>query len=297
MPDLIRFRDSWFCSLRESDLHAYGKPGHIRILTSQDGVSWMPCALLEEEGIDLRDPKLSITPHGLLMLIVGGTLYDNKRTYLSLRSRVSFSSDGKNWSPFQHVVSPHEWLWRVTWHLGKAYGAAYSRSDPKDKYKEWHIRLYESDDGVNFKEMVQWSIPGYPNETTLRFLKSGEMVALVRRDGRTDNNAWIGSSQPPYKEWKWHETPLYFGGPNFLLDSEQNFWAGGRILMNMPYGQMERTVLAEMDHQSIRPCLILPSGGDCSYPGLYLFENVLWMNYYSSHEGKAAIYLARIDLM
>ena len=41
-------------------------------------------------------------------------------------------------------------------------------------------------------------------------------------------------------------------------------------------------------------CLALPSGGDTSYPGLVWHDNLLWMTYYASHEGKANIYLARI---
>jgi len=39
--------------------------------------------------------------------------------------------------------------------------------------------------------------------------------------------------------------------------------------------------------------LILPSGGDTSYPGLVWHEDQLWVSYYSSHEEKTAIYLAR----
>jgi hypothetical protein len=41
----------------------------------------------------------------------------------------------------------------------------------------------------------------------------------------------------------------------------------------------------------------LPSGGDCSYPGLYWHDDVLHVTYYSSHEGnKAAIYHAQVRI-
>ena len=40
----------------------------------------------------------------------------------------------------------------------------------------------------------------------------------------------------------------------------------------------------------------LPSSGDSSYPGLVWHDNQLWISYYSSHEGKAAIYIARVKL-
>ncbi len=42
--------------------------------------------------------------------------------------------------------------------------------------------------------------------------------------------------------------------------------------------------------------LLFPSGGDTSYPGLVWDKNQLWMSYFSSHEGKSAIYLARVVL-
>jgi hypothetical protein len=43
--------------------------------------------------------------------------------------------------------------------------------------------------------------------------------------------------------------------------------------------------------------LKLPSGGDTSYPGLVMHEGRLWVSYYSSHEGKTSIYLAKVRLL
>jgi hypothetical protein len=51
-----------------------------------------------------------------------------------------------------------------------------------------------------------------------------------------------------------------------------------------------------MTATSYEPVLELPSGGDTSYPGMVWHEGILWMSYYSSHEGKTSIYLARIRL-
>ena len=55
-------------------------------------------------------------------------------------------------------------------------------------------------------------------------------------------------------------------------------------------------VLARMTKDSYEPVLRLPSGGDCSYPGMVEHDGLLWMSYYSSHEGKTSIYLARIEV-
>ena len=156
----------------------------------KNGRAWL---ISKKQDTDLRDPKLSITPDGRLMMLVGGTVYAGKK-YISRQSRVAFSEEGKKWTPFQLVVEPHEWLWRVTWHKGKAYGASYSYSNIQDKYDEWNIKLFESDDGVHYKFITQWPIFKHPNETTIQFLEDDRMLALVRRDGPGERKAWMGIS-------------------------------------------------------------------------------------------------------
>src|SRR5690242_1967499 len=76
--DLIRFRGEWFATFRESGDHVAGD-GKIRVLRSKDGDRWESAALLEEEGIDLRDPKLSMTPGGGLMIVAGGSVYQGTK--------------------------------------------------------------------------------------------------------------------------------------------------------------------------------------------------------------------------
>src|SRR5262245_44462648 len=61
--DLIRFQDRWYCAFREGAGHAAGA-GKVRVLTSADGDKWEAAALLEWPDVDLRDPKLSLTPDG-----------------------------------------------------------------------------------------------------------------------------------------------------------------------------------------------------------------------------------------
>ena len=46
----------------------------------------------------------------------------------------------------------------------------------------------------------------------------------------------------------------------------------------------------------LTPVLTFPSGGDTSYPGMVWHDGLLWISYYSSHEGNTSIYLARVKL-
>ncbi len=297
LTDLILFHNQWFCAFREADQHASGQNGTLRIISSSDGLAWTTAAVFDEPGVDLRDPKLSVTPHGKLMLLAGGTILDSHGAYQSLQSRVAFSENGKKWPPLELVLEPHEWLWRVTWHQGKAYGAAYSRSDPKDKKKEWNVKLFESLDGIHYDLITQWDIPGYPNETTLRFQHDGNMIALVRREKKFDNHNWLGVSPPPhYNDWTWQSLDCHIGGPNFIILPDGRFWVAGRLIYTFPYTEVEKTFLGILEHDEVKSRMILPSGGDCSYPGIVFHEGILWVSYYSSHESKTAIYLARIAI-
>lgn len=300
--DLIRWKGRFYCVFRESEAHV-GGDGKIRVLASADGATWEPVGLVAEKGVDLRDPKLSITPEDRLMIVMGGSIYRGKEL-LGRRPRVAFSKDGQEWTAPVRVLNEGEWLWRVTWNDGKAYGISYNaaaRSTPAAREAaktgkvepgpaEWKLKLFASDDGVDYQFVTQLDVPGHPNESTVRFLPDDTMVALVRREGG-NTFGWIGESRPPYTDWKWHETKHRLGGPNFLRLPDGSLWAAGR---SYPGGA--KTVLARMSKDSYDPVLTFPSGGDTSYPGLVWHEGLLWLSYYSSHEGKTSIYLAKIQL-
>src|SRR3954453_13140835 len=194
--DLIRFRGEWFATFRESGDHV-GGDGKVRVLRSKDGDRWESAALLTEEGIDLRDPKLSVAARGGLMIVAGGSVYQGTKVLKGRQPRVSFSDDGVQWTPMRRILGEGDWLWRVTWHKGKAYGVSYTLNSPDAANEDWNVKLYESTDGLRWTLVTRLQVPGHPNETTLRFLPNDDCVALVRREA-ADKQAWIGSSKPPY---------------------------------------------------------------------------------------------------
>ena len=230
--DLVRFQEEWFCTFREGDGHV-GGDGKIRVLTSADGDKWTSAALLAEEGIDLRDPKLSVTVDNQLMLVAGGSVYGGTTTLKAMQPRVSFSFDGRTWTTPRRVLEEGHWLWRVTWHEGRAYGVSYRVPKPygaeAPPTADWEVTLVASDDGVNFTPVTRLDVPGKPNETTLRVLANGDMLALMRRDGG-NTRGWIGLSRPPfYRQWTWKEAGMRLGGPEFL-----------RVARSIPVGRHAR---------------------------------------------------------
>jgi hypothetical protein len=156
---------------------------------------------------------------------------------------------------------------------------------------KWTVTLLESADGLDFRSLCRLRVPGKPNESTIGFKDDGEAVAMVRREGG-NRKGWIGRSRPPYNRWKWQETGHRFGGPNFIILPDGSMWAASRLYREDGYG----TAIARLDEHGYTPVLELPSGGDCGYPGLAWHAGLLWVSYYSTHEGKTGIYLARVKI-
>jgi hypothetical protein len=275
--DLIRFDDYWWCTFREAKAHGESI-GKVRVIMSEDGDSWTSAALLGQAGIDLRDPKLSIMPDGRLLLIMGGIVYTEDSPYETRAPRIAFSKDGRRWTKPRKLLAEDHWLWRVTWKDDWAWSVSKlgEGSDPR------RGMLYRSRDGLTWEWITEFRLPNdtwNASETTLRFMPDGEMIALTRPH-------WIGTSKPPYRRWSWTKLDEDIGGPNFIRLPDGTLWAAARL--------KQSTVLAHMKRDSYQPVLTLPSGGDCSYPGMVWHNDLLWISYYSSHEGKASIYMAKI---
>ena len=186
--DLARFRERWYCAFREGRSHA-GCAGRVRVLVSGDGERWRSAARLAVRHVDLRDPKLSIRPDGALMLLAGGTDLPRRGGTpgsAGRRPRVFLSPDGTRWSAPHPILADGEWLWRVTWHEGRAWGCSYHLGEGE----EWAVTLLVSGDGLAWESVRGLEVPGRPNETTLRFLPDGRMMALVRREGGDRRGRW-----------------------------------------------------------------------------------------------------------
>jgi hypothetical protein len=283
---LVRFAGRWVCTFREGAGHV-SHDGKIRVITSPDGVKWSSSALLTAPGSlpDLRDPKITLTSDGRLMLTA--TAASRKTGPSSHQTYTWFSSDGGKWTDPVEIGERDVWLWRVTWHGGKAYGVGYATAGGG------FVRLYRSADGRAFETVVERLFEkGYPNEASLVFLGDGTCYGLLRRDGRP-NTAQLGTARPPYTEWTWKDLGRRIGGPAMIRLPDDRLVVAGRR-----YDGGARTSLMWLNtaKPALRQFLKLPSGGDTSYPGLAVHDGLLWVSYYASHEGKASIYLAKVKL-
>ncbi len=284
--NLVRFKDEWFCVFREGEGHV-SPDGALRIIVSKDGKEWESAARMTSETADLRDAQITVTPEGRLMLSGAAALHD--KSAATHQSVAYFSDDGRTWSDSVPVADPNFWLWRVTWHKGTCYGIGYKTVEEGGR----SIRLYSSADGRTFDALVpELRKDEYSNESSIIFLEDDTALCLLRRDSPAPlQTGLLGTAKPPYTDWTWQDLGARIGGPCMIQIPDGRLVAAVRL-----YDQRVRTgiCLVDPDFGTLTEILALPSGGDTSYPGLVWHDGLLWVSYYSSHEGKTSIYLAKV---
>jgi hypothetical protein len=258
------------------------------VITSVDGETWESLALIRHPDADLRDAKLSVAPDGRFLLNGAAMKPDEEIRYHSM---VWFSGDrGKSWSDGTLIGDPGFWLWRVQWHRGTAYSMGYRTDRDRD---ERMLRFYASRDGLQFQPLIERvNVANGVGEDKILFLEDDSALCLLRHETGT-KAAFLGKSQPPYTTWTWVDLGTRIGGPNMIQLPDGRIIAATRL-----YEPQQRTALSQLDPTAgtLTELLTLPSGGDTSYPGMVFHEGLLWVSYYSSHEEKTCIYLAKVKL-
>ncbi|MFK7817638.1 MAG: sialidase family protein [Planctomycetaceae bacterium] len=283
--DLVHHDGRWYCVFREGSKHV-SPDGSLRVITSTDGTNWTSAALIQSKTSDLRDAKLTVTPNGRLMLSGAEAVSNAAYTHQSL---AWFSWDGLHWSSPTSIGDKDNWLWRTTWSPdGTAYGFGYGTN------KNRLLRFYSSKDGSKFATVIE-NVAGlgtYPNETSIVFEPNKTAWCLLRQDGNPKDGL-LGTASPPYDNWTWKSLGTRIGGPQMIRLPDGRFFACVRL-----YDNPVRTSLCSVDvnNAKLTEVLKLPSGGDTSYAGMVWHDEQLWISYYSSHESKTSIYLARVRL-
>jgi hypothetical protein len=299
--DLERFQDKWYCAFRVGNGHAgKGDYGRIRVIVSDDGKSWSSAALLQTDGVDLRDAKLSVTPGGELLLNSCEYRVDNDREDIRNNTSVVYrSKNGTDWSKTKQIADKGYWLWQTSWLGEKGYSLGYQWGNNDA------TRFYQTADGEKYELLVDHIRPpgDRSNEHAMFFDVKGSAHMLLRRDNarsKTGGYALLGKAEPPYTDWEWRRLNITLGGPSMLQLPD------GRVIacVRRYAGENHRnwgsqwTELGWIDTKNAiyKPVAKLPSGGDSSYAGLVFYDGLLWVSYYSSHEGSTSIYLAKIRL-
>lgn len=302
--DLIRWNDRFYCAFRTGSGHVpgeNGEDGKVQLISSVDGNSWTEVATIELDSVDLRDPKLSITPTNRLMILMGGSYYDGTKLLKRIPKVAFVEPNGQLTDVIDiqiddSIKGPNDWLWRVTWKQGQGFGVVYQNVGNK-----WGLHLVSTIDGINFKKIQSFSLPNRPNEATVRFAESGEMWIVVRNEGGNQfghlgicsNSKDLPFEEWNFDDWQWRRIKTRLGGPNMIQLPEGPWILGTRKYLKSG----AKTMLGVLGRNaSFREMIEFPSGGDTSYPGMLVYDNQLWVSYYSSHESRSSIYLAKVSV-
>lgn len=289
--DLVFFDNQFFLAFRESDSHVYGLNGIIKLMNSSDGTNWKLIKQFSVSEIDLRDPKFSVNM-GKLMLYIHGSTYQGKSIASFRDFRVDYTD---KWDNIQEVILDNKlstslnisgneaWPWRIIWYNNIAYTIGYNGVDI--------FGIYKSTDGLFFEGQKKVTdISNGPTEATIRVTDKGQFYILARRNYGTTLLQTYDTTTNDLKLIG--ELPLInFGGPNFLFLNEKQLLYSG--------GDNGKVVLGIYDLETKKSKNLLNFGyGDCSYPGMVIKDNKLWLSYYSSSETDkgASIYIAKIKL-
>lgn len=292
---LLKYEGAYYLAFREAKNHVEDNDyGVIRIMKSNDGDNWRLWETVKQKDTDLRDPNLSKTPDGRMLLICGarkkieGDKYQTTTLYAK-GDRMGFNEAKEVELPDEFLSCLCRWVWRLTWHYDEGYGIIYGKND-----EGYYLSLLKTSDGVHFRKVTDYDIKGEKTEAQIRFKEDGEAIVLVRRGSK--ENGYIGKSTEPYERWDWEELPIYLAGQDFIIDNNIII-CSTRLTTNIG----ERTAIWYGDTEgSFQWCYLLPSSGknsDTAYSSILKVDNSYWISYYSMHEtAKPCIYLAKIPI-
>lgn len=293
--DLIYFRGYWLCSLEEEEIFNSFRQSHIRIIGSADGIRWSSKSVLLTQKLNLSEPRLSLTPDHRLMLVVNGVPAERSE-YSVRQSYVSFSLDGRNWSAFQPILKPHEWIGKVTWQQNQAFAVAYAPIDESQVNKGTFLKIVTSSDGLHYHFVTSLDLPKNASEGTIEFMNEREMIGLFAKKTQGINYLWLGKSTYPFYHWRGELLNYQLEKFNCVLGQNEQAWILGSLAVSSPYSLVKKMTLLHLEESGMETVLSLPSGGNISYPGVVCKDENLWISYASFHEEQGGIYLAHIRL-
>lgn len=270
-PDMVRFHDRWFVALREDE--------GVRVISSVNAENWQSFAKLDYAAATaLTEPRISVTPDNRLMLTTTAIMLPGVDS--KVKTLVRFSREGRMWTPSEILGDPEFGVSAIGWNLGKGLVISHSTDQ---------MRTYLTTDGLNTQTLSPAvPSPGNPRDTAFVYMPDQSIVGLTRHEGAP---AMLATSVTPYRGWRWRSAGLRIAGaPNLIRVPD------GRIVAAVKIDS--RTALCWLDLVTgeLTEFLALPSTGELGHAGLAWSDDLLFVTYGSSHEGKQSIYLARIKL-
>jgi hypothetical protein len=295
--DIAYFNGLWYVVFRIGTSHSGGEDGQIKILTSADGEAWKVMDNIAVNSFDLRDPKLTIDSlnNNLYLSFFGRNVLKHGRVDAE-NYFTELDKSANNWQPLKQIqynkINNDQFIfWRYTYHKGKMYCIAYSKS-VADSAKS--LALFVSDNNFfSYTFLGNLKLYGSPSETTLRFAENDSMYFIPRTE---TINSPIGVSLPDYKNVNWINNPLYsvLASPDFLLYKNKLL-----ITARDSKTQTFKFFCYNPTRKTVEKVYTFPSGYETGYGGMSFNPHnpdELWVTYYSATNDSTSIKLAKISL-
>lgn len=281
---LVQYQDNLYCAFRNANMHAdiSGKDcGVIKIIKSSNGEKWEDFLSFKEDGYDLRDPQLSVTPTGKMMLLTEKVKYENGKA-VTRNSCVSFIKSNGEFTPLQNVnfdvCQNWNWIWNIEWIDGTAYGFCYAP----------YFGMVTTSDGINYKLVEKINLDGNPSEASVAKLDNNHLLAIVRRD----IFAALGIYNLTNKQWQWKDCDEIIACPK-IIKAKRNLLVAGR---SYKYGLQTTLYRLNKNKQELVPIERISGDKDCSYPGIVYKNRKLFISYHKGDINVSNIYMVTINL-
>jgi len=285
--DLIWFRGRIYLTFRSCpDGHMVHPTSRIRVLSSTDGEHWRQDYSFSIPERDTRDPHF--VKLGTKLFIYTGTWYcgPHRPSTRNMNQMLGYgvsTKDGKSWTePFELNGTYGHYIWRGADYDNSVYLCARRRRnfvelDDLSKHAQLvESRILKSEDGVSFRD-IGFFQHEYGDETAFQFNAAGSIQAVSRRGG--GRTAQLISLSPPYTTPQYTDLGRHIGGPLLFHFADQTLVAGRNIRNGKAI-----TIVSALKGDTLIDLIELPSGGDCSYPGMVsLCPGCALVSWYSSH--------------
>lgn len=300
-PDLIRFGDQWVIACQESKWLGY-PGGIVRLLISDDGEQWRSAALLEcpSRKRGLWVPSLTRTTDGRLMVTALGAvvtsdpadpIYHEAGTQKTLAwvSQDPRLADARAWVKPELIGMDNFPLNRVAMHKGTAFSPAIGAICGSAQT----LHIMASNDGRQFASRAEeYMSMLMPYEAELLF-EGDAAYCLVSGYSTEGPTAVLGTSQAPYRTWKWKDLDQRLRSARFLRLPDDRIMATAWL-----HGDNPRLSLCEFEPQTgaFTELLELTSAAEPAAAGLEWHDGHVWVSYPVTEGDKTRIDLAKVRL-
>jgi len=255
-------------------------------MRSVDLKTWEPCGTIDTFGDD-RDAHFVATDDILYLYTGVWDLVHAKGHGTpdrgSVRTHVASTRDGLKWSKAQGVYEPGFWLWRVRWHNGAFYSAAYTAVRPTPTIRE--TRLLRSTDGLEWSLVSTVTKERSCGEADMLWRPDGKVWLFTRANDEQGDSVWF-ESDAAMLTWSARNTGVAVHSPVFATWNDRVFVSG------RDYDKSGSTTkIWEIKGEKLEEVIALPSGGDTGYSGLLAdpatlggSSPALFVSWYSQHE-------------